>query len=201
MLLREHEHLLARARTLAGEAGHLCHGHRHSTNTACNLETREHRCATLALRRLHLAADLDGLVQRNVDRLAANHVAVHGSHGPGRLLWRGKAHESKALRHLRPVLVAHNLSRGDGSKLGERVAEPLVIDGVIEILDVQIDELVVLQALHADLVVLLLQLVLALALLLSAANVQLLLAAEHLDSVHRLDRALGVVGLLEVDDS
>ena len=55
-----------------------------------DLEAREHLRLALALRRLHLAADLDGLVQRHVDGLRPEHLPVHGRHlveGLGFRVW------------------------------------------------------------------------------------------------------------------
>jgi len=147
---------------------------------------------------LHLATDLDGLMEGNVDGLGANHMAVHGSDGTSCLLRLGEAHEAESLGNVGALLVLHDLGGGDGSEGLEGLAELVIIDRVVEVLDVQVDKLVVLEALHADLLVLLLQLVLPLALLLSPAAVDLFIAAKALGLVGSLDSSLGLVSLLEV---
>mmetsp|Transcript_60813 Transcript_60813/g.125278 ORF Transcript_60813/g.125278 Transcript_60813/m.125278 type:complete len:295 (-) Transcript_60813:1154-2038(-) len=93
----------------AGTAAREAHVHGRDGHGARHLEAREHLLRALALRRLHLAADLDGLVEGHVNGLGADHLAVHGRHGARRLLGLRKAHKAEALRHLGPVLVAHHL--------------------------------------------------------------------------------------------
>jgi hypothetical protein len=70
--------------------------------------------------------------------------------------------------------VAHNLGRGDGAEGCEHVAELLVIDIVVEVLDVEVDALVFGLLLEAGSFVLLAELLLTLVLLLCAADVELL---------------------------
>mmetsp|Transcript_15248 Transcript_15248/g.38279 ORF Transcript_15248/g.38279 Transcript_15248/m.38279 type:complete len:691 (+) Transcript_15248:209-2281(+) len=193
-LLGEHENLAGAG--APGEAhGHLGPGD-HAT---LHLEAGEHLGLADGLRLLHLAADLDGLVEGDVDGLGAQHLAVHGRDGARRLLGGREAHKAKALGNVGALLVAHHLGRGDGPELLERGAELVVIDGVVEVLDVEVDELVVLEALHPDALVLLLQLLLALALLLGTARVNRLLPTPVLGAVDGLGGLLGRLRLLEVD--
>jgi hypothetical protein len=70
--------------------------------------------------------------------------------------------------------VAHNLGRGDGAEGCEHVAELLVVDVVVEVLDVEVDALVLGLLLEAGSLVLLAELLLTLVLLLCATDVELL---------------------------
>ena len=86
-----------------------------------------------------LPADLLALSEGDVDGLLANHLAVHLSHGPGGLVRGGEAHEAEAAGVV--LLVNSDLGRGDGAEGGELQAELLIIDGVIKVLDVEVDAL------------------------------------------------------------
>ena len=71
------------------------------------------------------------------------------------------------------------LGAGDGAELRELLAEHLVVDGVVKILDVQVHALVAVDALHLETLKLLLQL---------RVTFRLLLRTSHVDdvSVHLL---------------
>ena len=80
------------------------------------------------------------------------------------------------------------LGAGDVSKCRELLAQFVVGDGVIEILDVQVDSVITTQSFRLYLLKLLLQLGLSLGLLLGSADVQLVpvnvLAIQLLDRLH-----------------
>mmetsp|Transcript_38790 Transcript_38790/g.90435 ORF Transcript_38790/g.90435 Transcript_38790/m.90435 type:complete len:671 (-) Transcript_38790:121-2133(-) len=193
-------HLLGEHEDLPGAgAPREAHGNLRGHHAALHLEAGKHLGLADRLGLLHLAADLDGLVEGDVDGLGAEHLAVHGGDSARRLLGGSEAHKTEALGHLRALLVAHDLGRGDGAELLEGGAELVIVDGIVEVLDVEVDELVVLEALHPDALVLLLQLLLALALLLRTARVDCLLPTPVLGAVDGLGSLLGRLGLLEVD--
>jgi hypothetical protein len=135
------------------------------------------------------------LRERDVDRLGAEHAPVHVGDGARRLLGGGEADEAEASRD---AVVAHDAARGDRAVLLELVAQPLVIDRILEVLHVQIDALVLADALGLLLLGLLLQLGVALRLLLRAADVQHTSVVE-LFAVQRVDRLLRVLGVGKVD--
>ncbi|GKT65979.1 hypothetical protein ColTof4_03266 [Colletotrichum tofieldiae] len=84
-------------------------------------------------------------------------------------------------------VVAHDLGGGDGAEVGKKLAELLIVNLVVKVLDVQVDALVLVGLLHASSFVRLAQFLLALVLLLGSANVQVLsaevLAVEVLNSL------------------
>jgi len=125
--------------TLAGQAavehGGVAHGAGHGTS----LLGEPHLHAGVVLGLEGLPADLLALGEGDIDGLVANHLAVHLGERLGGLLLRGEAHESKAPGVA--LLVNLDLGRGDGAEGGELLAKLLVVDGVIEVLDVEVDTL------------------------------------------------------------
>merc|ERR1719220_3386721 len=79
------------------------------------------------------------LGQGHVQRLGHDDAAVHLGDRLGGLLGGREADESESLG---ASLLAHDLGGGDGAVRGELLPEPLIIDGVIQVLDVQVDALV-----------------------------------------------------------
>ena len=79
------------------------------------------------------------------------HLAVHLRDGLRGLLGGGVADEAEALG--RAVLaLPHDAGGGDGAKGGELLAELVVGDHVVEVLDVEVDTLEFVDALDLDLV-------------------------------------------------
>ena len=90
--------------------------------------------------------------------------------------------------HHKRLLGRRYLGAGDVAELGELLAQHLVVDGVVEVLDVEVDALVARDALVLDALKALLQLSVALSLLLRAAHIDhvtVVLAVVEL--VHRLE--------------
>merc|ERR1719333_1730662 len=113
---------------------------------------------------------LTPLRKPNVQRLAADHLQVHLRHSLRRLLRGGEAHETEALG--RALVIADNLGRRDLAEGAEVLAELLVVDALVEVLDVEVHAL--LRAGRGALrVELLRELELALGLGLRAADVEL----------------------------
>merc|ERR1719336_1723062 len=125
------------------------------------------------------------LGQSHVQRLGHDDASVHLSHGLGGFLRRREANESKALG---ASLLAHNLGGGDGSIGSKLLPETFIIDGIIQVLDVQIDSLISVESLKLQLFKLLLELSLSLSLLLSSAHVESL--ATDLGSIEFIDSLL-----------
>merc|ERR1719339_463025 len=136
------------------------------------------------------------LCEGNIEGLGNDDPAVHLSDGLGRLLGRGEANKTEAFA---TALFVHHLGAGDcpiGSKL---LPQPLVVDGVIKVFDVEVDALVPVQPLQLQLLKLLLQLLLTLGLLLGSPDVQGL--AEHLDSVELVHGFLSRLAVFKGDES
>merc|ERR1719400_693454 len=136
------------------------------------------------------------LCEGNIERLGNDDPSVHLSDGLGRLLGRREANKTEAFA---PALFVHHLGAGDrpiGSKL---LPQPLVVDGIIKVLDVEVDALVPVQPLQLQLLKLLLQLLLTLGLLLGSPDVQGL--AEHLDSVELVHGFLSRLAVFKGDKS
>mmetsp|Transcript_1781 Transcript_1781/g.5778 ORF Transcript_1781/g.5778 Transcript_1781/m.5778 type:complete len:376 (+) Transcript_1781:625-1752(+) len=93
--------------------------------------------AGLVLLLQHVLALVLALRQRHVQRLVAEDVAVHLGHRLGRLLLHREADEAEAARDA--LVVDHHLGRGDVAKRHKRLPQPLVVDLVVEVLDVQVD--------------------------------------------------------------
>jgi len=136
------------------------------------------------------------LSEGDVDWLGGKDLAVHLSDSLGGLLWGGVANETEAFAHA--LIVTHDLARGDGTVLLESGAENVVWESLIEVLDVEVDTLVLLEALLLDLVELILELSGALGLLLGTANVHGL--ALELETVLLLNSLGGGGHLGEVDE-
>merc|ERR1719438_312119 len=75
------------------------------------------------------------LGQSHVQRLGDDDAAIHLSDGLGGLLRGREAHESESLG---ATLLAHNPGGGDGSIRSKLLSESLIVDGVIQILDIQV---------------------------------------------------------------
>merc|ERR1719316_868502 len=151
----------------------------------------------------------------DVQRLAADHLQVHLRDSLRRLLRGGEAHEAEALG--RALVIADNLGRRDLAEGAEVLAELLVVDALVEVLDVEVHALTRTggAALRVEL---LRELELALGLGLRAADVELaavelvllllrlllrrllLLVRAHVLLVHLLDGLLRVVDVLVVHE-
>merc|ERR1712128_197898 len=114
---------------------------------------------------------LPSLSKSHVERLGHNDATIHLCHSFGCFLGRGEAHEPKSLR---ATLFVHHLSGSNGSVRGELLSKSLIINGVIQILHIQVHSLVSVQPLELQLLKLFLQFLLSLSLLLGPAHVQVL---------------------------
>ena len=72
----------------------------------------------------------------DMERLGDDDPSVHFSGGPCGLLRRREAHETDSFE-----ASLHDLDRGDGSVRSELLKETLISDGVVQVLDIQIDAL------------------------------------------------------------
>ena len=136
------------------------------------------------------------LGQGNVQRLRHDDPSVHLGDGLGGLLRGGEADEAEALG---AALLAHHLGGGDGAVGSELLPQPLIIDGVVQVLDVEIDSLVSVESLQLQLLEFLLQLGLSLGLLLGSTDVESL--ATNVGAVQLLHGLLGGLRVLEGDES
>ena len=143
-------------------------------------------------------AVLLALSERHVERLGAHDAAVHVGDGFGGLLRRAEADEAEALG---AAVLDHDLGAGDGAEAGELLAQALVVNGVVQVLDVQVDAHVAVLALLLLLLVHLLERVDALELLLEAADKETLARRRKVGVVELVDGGLGRLGLLEVDEA
>eukprot|EP00162_Nutomonas_longa_P012116 comp20919_c0_seq1/m.43597 comp20919_c0_seq1/g.43597 ORF comp20919_c0_seq1/g.43597 comp20919_c0_seq1/m.43597 type:complete len:589 (+) comp20919_c0_seq1:259-2025(+) len=140
-------------------------------------------------------ADLLALGKGDKDGLGAEHLAVHLGDGLGGLLRGCVADKAEALGLA--LVVAHDLCRGDATVSREFGAELVVVDGLVDVLDEEVDALVLLDALKASLLELGTELSLALGLLLGAGDPELLVA--DLGAMEGLAGLLGVLRVLKVD--
>ena len=136
------------------------------------------------------------LGQSHVERLGHQRPPVHLGDGLGGLLRGGEADEAEALG---ATLLAHNLGGGNGAVGSELLPQPLIIDGVVQVLDVEIDSLVSVEPLQLQLLKLLLELGLSLGLLLGSTDVERL--AANVGAVQLLHGLLGRLGVLKGDES
>jgi len=144
-----------------------------------------------------LPADLATLSKRDVERLGTNHLVVHLCDCLGGLLGTGVANETEALRVV--LVIAHNLSAGNGSERLKLGTEFFVINVIVEILDVKVDALILAQLLHLGMLVRLPQLFLAFGLLLCPGDENLLPIVFAF--VEGLDRSGSIEVVLEIDES
>merc|ERR1719453_1782423 len=119
----------------------------------------------------HLGLELStalllALSEGDIDWLRGENLAVHFSDSLGGFLWGVVANKAKALGGT--VVSTHDLARGDLSIRIEGSAESLIIKVLVEVLDIEVDTLVFVDALLLDLVELLFELGSAFALLLGA---------------------------------
>src|SRR5512144_1184677 len=77
------------------------------------------------------------LSQGNIQRLGAHNTAVQFSDSASSFIGSNETDETEALGAA--FFISHNLSGGNSTIQGEFLAQALIIDGVIQILDVQID--------------------------------------------------------------
>ena len=90
---------------------------------------------------------LFSLGESNLERLGNDDPPVHRSDGFGCLLRRREATETEALA---PAFLVHHLGAGDcpvGSKL---FPKPLIVNGVVKVLDVEVDALGICSAFPAS---------------------------------------------------
>ena len=109
------------------------------------------------------------LSQGHIKRLGSNDAVIHLRDGLSGLLGAGETDEAKSAA---ASLLAHDLGGGDGTIGSEFLTKSFVIDGVIQILDVQVDTLVTSHAFHFESFEFLFQFRLSFSLLLSAADIQ-----------------------------
>ena len=164
--------------------GHEVSSHPHLLHPSHPLHPHPSHALDVLTGQVSLAVLLP-LGQGNVQRLGHDDATVHLGDSLGGLLWRRETDESESLGS---SLLAHDLGRGDGSIWSELLSQPLIINGVVEVLDVEVDSLVPVESLHLELLELLLQLGLSLSLLLSSANIQSL--ASDLLTIEFLHRLL-----------
>mmetsp|Transcript_7986 Transcript_7986/g.22890 ORF Transcript_7986/g.22890 Transcript_7986/m.22890 type:complete len:591 (-) Transcript_7986:711-2483(-) len=156
--------------------------------------TASHRQALVLLLQLSLPHLLP-LGQGHIDRLAIPHLALALGNCTSRFLRGVEAHKTEALALT--LVVAHNLGGCDGSILLELLTQHVIRDVIGQVLHVQVHARVLGDPLRAELLKLLTEHCLALALFLGAAGVQLLLS--NLLAVEGLDRSIGLLRVLEVD--
>merc|ERR1719427_1196403 len=178
-----------------GHRGHEVASHAHLLHAAHLLHPHTSHPLDVLGSKVSLPVLLS-LCEGNIEGLGNDDPAVHLSDGLGRLLGRREANKTEAFA---PALFVHHLGAGDcpiGSKL---LPQPLVVDGIIKVLDIEVDALVSVQPLQLQLLKLLLQLLLTLSLLLGSADVQGL--AEHLNSVELVHGFLSGLAVFKGDKS
>mmetsp|Transcript_8534 Transcript_8534/g.9667 ORF Transcript_8534/g.9667 Transcript_8534/m.9667 type:complete len:289 (+) Transcript_8534:993-1859(+) len=118
------------------------------------------------------SAERLALCQRDVQRLPRNVLAVHLRDSLGSLLRSREANEAEAFG-LAGLLVHHDFVRRDGPKLGELLEQPVVVDLVMKVFDVEVDARELALALQLELLKALTELLLAFLFALGTTHVQL----------------------------
>mmetsp|Transcript_6690 Transcript_6690/g.15234 ORF Transcript_6690/g.15234 Transcript_6690/m.15234 type:complete len:558 (-) Transcript_6690:17-1690(-) len=139
------------------------------------------------------------------DGLARNNLAVHFVHGPGRILWGAKAHESKSTGHS-SLEIAHDTCTGNGTHDAEFIPKHIIRDAIVQVLDVEVDSLKLGNTIHLLRFVLAAKFTLTLRLLLGTSNIKDLgggLAIVFINGeflvVHGLDGGGGALVVGKVD--
>ena len=158
-----------------------------------------------------LATNITALGKRDVEGLVADHLVVHFSNRLGGLVGTGVADEAEALGVT--LVIAHDFGAGNGAKRLELAAKSIVVHVVIDILDVKVHALPLGEFLHLSSLKRAAELLLALLLLLSTGDEELLaidlLVVEGFDSPRRLivvfkvdeTKALILAVIIGLDDS
>ena len=108
---------------------HVAHGwHTHTSHALDVLRCQVSLTILLALSKGH------------IQRLGDNVSAVHLCDGLGSLLGRREADEAEALASA--LLAAHDLGAGDGAERCKFLTQHLVVNGIVKILNVQVNSLV-----------------------------------------------------------
>ncbi len=136
------------------------------------------------------------LSQSNVQRLSHNNSSIHFSDGFGGFLGAGKADEAKAFA---AAFLTHDLGGRDCTEGGEFLPKPFVVDGVVQILNVKVDSLVLVHALHLESFKLLFELSLAFSLLLGPTAEHSL--AFNFFTIQVINCSLGMNGVFKADES
>merc|ERR1719447_2502558 len=178
-----------------GHCGHEVASHAHLLHAAHLLHPHARHPLDVLRGKVSLPVLLS-LGEGNIEGLCNDDPSIHLCDGLGCLLGGRETNESEALA---PAFFVHDLGAGDRPVGGKLLPQPLVIDGVVKVLDVEVDALVSVQPLQLQLLELLLQLLLALSLLLGSADVQSL--AKHLHSVELVHCFLCGLAVFEGDKS
>ena len=115
---------------------------------ALRSNTRTTPTTSLAVLRLELSpTDIASLRQRHEDGLPGNNLPIHLIDRPSRILRRREADESKPARYSR-LDLAHHMGTCDGPHGREFFPQRIVVDGIIQILHVQVHALEFGNAIH-----------------------------------------------------
>merc|ERR1719422_2507977 len=117
---------------------------------------------------------------------------IHLGYCLGSFLGGGEAHKPKSLR---ATFLVHDLCRSNSSVGSKFLSKSLIINGIIEVLNIQVDTLISVQPLKLQLLEFLLQLLLPFCLFLGSTNVQGL--AKHLYSIEFIHRFFCRLRILE----
>ena len=141
-------------------------------------------------------AVLLALRECDVERLGDDDAAVHLGHGLRGLFRGGETDESESLG---AAVFNHDAGGGDGAEVLELLSQTFVVDGVVQVLDKQVDALVSVHPLHLHHFELPLELGLSFGLLLSSSDEEGL--SSHLLAVKIIAGGLGLLGLFETDEA
>eukprot|EP00736_Rhodelphis_marinus_P001176 Rmarinus@m.17613 len=88
------------------------------------------------------------LVQGHIQGFTLDHAVVHLRNGSGSLLLGSEANETESPAV--PAFIRHHFSTCNGAILREQLAKLIIVNGVIQVLDVQVETLELLIAFHAQ---------------------------------------------------
>jgi len=174
-----------------GHSRHEIATHAHLLHATHLLHT--HTCHALNILRSEVSLPvLLPLGESHIEGLGNDDTTVHFSDSFGGFLGRGETDESKALA---ATLLTHHLGGGDSTVGGELLAKTLVVDGVIQVLHIQVNTLVPIEPLQLELFELFLEFLLPLGFLLSPTHVKGL--SKHLYTIKFLHCLLSRFSVLE----
>jgi len=182
----------ARRRLRVKDGGSGVHGGNHARSNGA------HSLSALSVLLFQLGTtNILALGQSHINGLGSQHATVHLSYGLGGFFRFVEADKAKSLAVA--LFVGHDLDGSNATKLGESLSELLLINGIIEVLDIQVDSLPLVHALLFDLLELLAQLSFALTLLLGTTAVDVLLT--NLLAVEITASLLSLFVRFEIDES
>jgi hypothetical protein len=157
--------------TVSGHGRVAVYGLTHVSGSTHTVESHS-RLSLVDLRLESLSSNILSLGESDIQRLGANHLAVHLGYSLGSLVGGRVADETKVLGST--LVILHDSAAGDCSEWVKLGSESLIVPLVIEVLDVEVDTGRLGLLLVSSFLVSLFELVVSLGSLLGSSSVKLL---------------------------